>query len=148
MYEVKQQTPAVLKMQITSVKFSWIYAIQKINEGHFKRSCTHSGINTRVAIYISGLENKTNINYRKSLYYFSKYSPHYDLYTFACVWTNCTRRLNMHSERIDRFFRCRKTFTSYFFTYRNKKKPFSIKSGLYGGWLIKSMFLEFKNAVV
>ena len=33
--------------------------------------------NTRVAFYISGLENKkkTDINHRKSLYCFSKYSP-------------------------------------------------------------------------
>ena len=31
-------------------------------------------IHTRVAFYISGLENKTNINHRKSLYCCSKYS--------------------------------------------------------------------------
>ena len=36
----------------------------------------------------------------------------------------------------------------WFFTYGNKKKLFGAKSGLYGGWLIKSMFWVLKNAVV
>ena len=31
---------------------------------------------------------KTNINHRKSLYWFLKYSP-LILYNFACIWTNC-----------------------------------------------------------
>ena len=35
-----------------------------------------------------------------------------------------------------------------FFTYGNKKKSFGAKSGLYGGWLIKSMLWVLKNAVV
>ena len=35
-----------------------------------------------------------------------------------------------------------------FFTYGNKKKSFGAKSGLYGGWLIKSISWEHKNAVV
>ena len=35
-----------------------------------------------------------------------------------------------------------------FFTYKNKKMSFGAKSGLYGGWLIKSMFWLLKNAVV
>ena len=35
-----------------------------------------------------------------------------------------------------------------FFTYGNKKKSFGGKSGLYGGWLIKSIFWVPKNAVV
>ena len=35
-----------------------------------------------------------------------------------------------------------------FFAYGNKKKSFSTKSGLYGGWLIKSMFWVPKNSVV
>ena len=32
--------------------------------------------------------------------------------------------------------------------YGNKKKSYGAKSGLYGGWLIKSMFWVLKNAVV
>ena len=35
-----------------------------------------------------------------------------------------------------------------FLTYGNKKKSFGAKWGLYGGWLIKSMFWVLKNAVV
>ena len=35
-----------------------------------------------------------------------------------------------------------------FFTYGNKKKSFRAKSGLYSGWLIKSMFWVLKMAVV
>ena len=35
-----------------------------------------------------------------------------------------------------------------FFTCGNKKKSFDSKSGLYGGWLIKSMLWVLKNAVV
>ena len=34
-----------------------------------------------------------------------------------------------------------------FFTYGNKQKTFGAKSGLYGGWLIKSMFWLLENAV-
>ena len=56
---------------------------------------------------------------------------------------------NIHSERINLFFKCRKTLTSYFiFTYGNKNKSFGLKSGLYGGWLIKPMFWTVINAVV
>ena len=35
-----------------------------------------------------------------------------------------------------------------FFTYGNKKKLFGAESGLYGGWLIQSVFWVLKNAVV
>ena len=35
-----------------------------------------------------------------------------------------------------------------FFTYGNKKRSFGAKSGLYCGWLIKSMFWVLKHAVV
>ena len=52
---------------------------------------------------------------------------------------------NIHSERINRFFRCPLIL---FLTYGNKKKSFFAKSGLYSGWLIKSMFWMLKNAVV
>ena len=58
-------------------------------------------------------------------------------------------RQNMHSEHINRIFRCRKTLTTDFIFYirEQKKKSFGAKSGLYGGWLIKSIFWVVKNAV-
>ena len=63
-------------------------------------------------------------------------------------------RQNMHSERINRFFRNLKTLTSHFILYvreekpESRKKSFGVKPGLYGGWLINSMFSAFKNAGV
>ena len=42
----------------------------------------------------------------------------------------------------------KKRWPLIFFTYGNKKKLFGAKSGLFGGWLIKSMVWELKNAVV
>ena len=35
-----------------------------------------------------------------------------------------------------------------FLTYGNRKKSFGAKSGLYGGWLFKSMFWVLKNAII
>ena len=50
----------------------------------------------------------------------------------ACVWTNCRSTFatfawlrylqNMHSERINRFFRCRKTLTFHFIFYVREEK--------------------------
>ena len=109
-------------------------------------------------IYFSGLETKKkNINYRKSRYCFSKYSPLRSIH--ICM------RLNQFSK-----YFCRSDWSIFktwilnvsspssgvvkrwllilFFTYGNKKKSFGAKLGLYGGWLIKSMLWVLKNSAV
>ena len=111
---------------------------------------------TRVAFCISGLENITNINHRKPLYCFSKYSP---LRSIRCC---------MSLNQLSKHFCCSvwgisKTFLLYastapsgvenrwhlilFFTYRNKKKPFDASLSLYDRLLIKSVFWVLKNVV-
>ena len=59
---------------------------------------------------------------------------------------------NMHAERTNCFFRCwkwkKKRWPLIFFRFGNKKQSFGAKSGLYGEWLIKSLFWVLINAAV
>ena len=68
-------------------EYEWIRAVMlnfNIIDLYFKVT---SHRYTRVAFYISGLENK--INHRKSIYCFSKYSPLRSIHFCIHIWTNC-----------------------------------------------------------
>ena len=73
------------------------------------------------------------------LHQLSKHSCH----SHWCNSKTCTLNASIGSSDVEK-----RWSLVLCFTYGNKNKSFSAKSGLYGGWLIKSTFWVLKNAYI